>query len=622
MVPPGTAEGEGSPNPSPPVDSPSRPAGLARRALPWGFLALVAVLYVMDASAWVHASDPWTWGDGSVHASRTAAYRTWMFEGPGFRDPTGLVPIFGYGPLYYLTAAPFLQFMEVPHFALAAATMLFGTLGLVGVFLTARALAGPSAGGFAALLLATLPLFRLHTWDAMLDVPGASLAILALGALFASEGFRRTGWSVVCGLAFAGTLLVRWPVAAGLFPVVLAVAAHCVQRSYPTHRTLAVAAFLVGAAGIVAGFVYAPEVRPTAVGPASLLGLGLTLAVWFGVGRVGPRPVANLLLAAGLVLALSAPAFLCVRREVLGTVGIHMGTVAIEEAEPGQHLTGASGVALALAQGLRFWELGAVGSVLAGLGLLQALFHPRARWLVAGLLVFCLGTWGFVLSTKFPMLERWLFPAVPALIAIAGAALFVLRLKGGAVIAAAAGLLAMFSAWSWRFPELPGHVAPDRFREEIDLRRGVAGAWVSMAWAFQPQPWGSLLPYRAQPWAIPDAFFQTVRTCQLRIAWRVSPTTLDRLDVGQAVQAFNQQLRRRCPQATSEVPPPERDPWGAGYAAWVLVYDAGAPDLENELTQHVGWPSRFALAPHDGIVAMLATRGVAPPPGPPPPRSP
>ena len=94
----------------------------------------------------------------------------------------------------------------------------------------------------------------------------------------------------------------------------------------------------------------------------------------------------------------------------------------------------------------------------------------------------------------------------------------------------------------------------------------------------------------------------------MRIAWQVSPRVLNRIDVQHAVQEFNARLQQTCPEATSEVPAAGEDPLDPAYNAWVLRYDAQTPELEWEMTRRLGHPSRFALDPHNGVIAVLVTR--------------
>jgi hypothetical protein len=286
-------------------------------------LAVLATVYVADAVAWSARSDPWIWGDGSLHNVRSIQALLQLVD-HGRLEPADLLSQSDYGPLYYLVAAPVLWVLGVGQPSFVLVNALFGVAGLVGVFLIARSLAGPRAGLFAAFALATLPLFRVHSFDGMLDQPGMAMAALALGALLSAEGFRRPGWSLLAGLATGAALLTRWPGAIGLVPVFVAVGLGAALRAPGRQRWWSLGLSASGLVLLIAVFAFVSPPDPRLLAPATLVGallaLGLALlarAPW------APRAPLGLAAAGAGVVGLAGPFYLCARDTVLYSIAVH-----------------------------------------------------------------------------------------------------------------------------------------------------------------------------------------------------------------------------------------------------------------------------------------------------------
>jgi 4-amino-4-deoxy-L-arabinose transferase-like glycosyltransferase len=618
-MPPGDSDGFGARAPL--------KAGLVVAAL-----ALLGLVYVTDAVAWASRSDPWIWGDGALHSVRSIlALRQWVDHGG--LDSTELLAQADYGPLYYLVAAPVLALLGPGQDSFALVNALFGLTGLAGVFLVARSLAGPRAGLFAAFSLATLPLFRFHSFDGMLDQPGMSVAALALGALLCSDGFRRPGWSLLAGLATGLALLTRWPGTIGLVPVFWVVAVVAALRLPGLQRGVAVALGLASVAALALGFTSLPVLEPRFLGPSTSLGLLLAVGLCLGaLSRRAPRSALGLASACVAVVGLAGPFYLCAREDILVSIAVHQVHFAREAGPDGGLYAGALARLVALVEGLRDWQLGGVGFALLAVGLAVGLWRPRSRGKLLLLLLFAATTWSFVLLTKRPLLERWVFPVVAALLPIAAAAPFARAFPGRRWVLAALALPLAAQAWGWWFPFYPGLYEPDALHGEVDFYQQDASLrprlppW-GLGWAFLPHPFASMRPYGKRDRWHSTGMWDVDPDRSLRVAWLAHPDLPPGFDGEAARQALEQRLLEMSPRA-SLVEPGREDPWAAGHDAWVLVYPRGEPSLELEAARRVDRLWRGPIYRRDGVEVVLVRSHVvtepdepfdpeasAPPPG-------
>jgi 4-amino-4-deoxy-L-arabinose transferase-like glycosyltransferase len=122
----------------------------------------------------------------------------------------------------------------------------FALLGLVAAYLAGRALAGPWAGVAAAAVLAVAPPYPTYAVQVSADLPGTTLALLALACLLTARGRRRA-------YAAGGLLLAaaEW-VKLDAFLVVLPALAYVPLRRLGLAVVAALAASVVGLA-VVAG---------------------------------------------------------------------------------------------------------------------------------------------------------------------------------------------------------------------------------------------------------------------------------------------------------------------------------------------------------------------------------
>jgi hypothetical protein len=122
-------------------------------------------------------------------------------------------------------------------------------LGMAMTYVLGRAVAGGAGGVVAAVLFATAPFLVLTLLRFQLDVPLAAMVATALVALRQTDGFRRRGWSMACGLVLGVGLLTKLPFVVYVAPALALVAVRGRSRRALAHGVLAL---------VVAGLVAAP----------------------------------------------------------------------------------------------------------------------------------------------------------------------------------------------------------------------------------------------------------------------------------------------------------------------------------------------------------------------------
>ncbi|HEV8614712.1 MAG TPA: glycosyltransferase family 39 protein [Methylomirabilota bacterium] len=160
-----------------------------------------------------------------------------------------------YPPLVPCAAA--VVYRLAPSDAAAAQAVILGFLGLgmVAVYLLGRRLVSDTAGVVAAVVYGTAPFVLFSALRFQLDLPLAAMVTLGLLAILATEGWRRTGASVLAGLVFGLGMLTKPPFAAYVLPAVLWVLLR--ERS---RRALGNAALAAAVALVLALPWYGPRV--------------------------------------------------------------------------------------------------------------------------------------------------------------------------------------------------------------------------------------------------------------------------------------------------------------------------------------------------------------------------
>ena len=150
----------------------------------------------------------------------------------GIRGMQLLLMSAGYRPMQeiYSSQGPLLLDMLFPLYRLFGETLgaarlavgVYSLLGLLGVYLAARAMGGPVGGVVAALLLTLSPNYLRYSRQALAEVPALAPAILAVAAAFEYQRSGRRLWLIVAGLLLGIALLVKPIIMAAVAPVALA----------------------------------------------------------------------------------------------------------------------------------------------------------------------------------------------------------------------------------------------------------------------------------------------------------------------------------------------------------------------------------------------------------------
>src|SRR5262249_12780202 len=168
-----------------------------------------------------------------------------------------------------------------------------------------------TAGVAAAWMFGMAPFVVFSTLRFQLDLPLAALVATALLVLVLTDGFNRTGWSLLLGVVFGVGMLTKPPFAVYLVPAVLWVLLTERHRRAVLNATLAVLVAvtvsvgwygprLVGMPRQIAFRAVthaAEEGKPPALSAAGLAFYPMSLPMQLGL-------LATILLAAGIVVAL------------------------------------------------------------------------------------------------------------------------------------------------------------------------------------------------------------------------------------------------------------------------------------------------------------------------------
>ncbi len=135
---------------------------------------------------------------------------------------------------------------------LRLANMALALVGLLAVYVTARAVAGPIAGLAAAGLLSIAPSYPTFAAEISADLPGCVLAALSLACIVAPTRRRRL-WLVAGGVLFAAAELVKLDAFILLLPVLLYCAARRLRPADLGIAAAAAATTLLASAAVLGG---------------------------------------------------------------------------------------------------------------------------------------------------------------------------------------------------------------------------------------------------------------------------------------------------------------------------------------------------------------------------------
>lgn len=114
-----------------------------------------------------------------------------------------------YPPLVPCTAALAYRLWPTDEASAQTVILLFLGLGMAATHLLGRRFAGGAAGVVAATAFGTAPFVVYISVRFQLDLPLAAMVALAIEALFRTEGFRRSGWSLGVGIVVGLGLLTK-----------------------------------------------------------------------------------------------------------------------------------------------------------------------------------------------------------------------------------------------------------------------------------------------------------------------------------------------------------------------------------------------------------------------------
>ena len=132
--------------------------------------------------------------------------------------------------------------------AAQAVILLFLGLGMAATYLLGRELGGSTAGVAAAWIFGSAPFVLYTALRFQLDLPLAAMVALGLWTLARTDGFTRTGASLLAGVAFAAGMLVKPPFAAYLLGPVVWLLAR--ERSWTAVRNFGLAVVVAAALGL------------------------------------------------------------------------------------------------------------------------------------------------------------------------------------------------------------------------------------------------------------------------------------------------------------------------------------------------------------------------------------
>jgi hypothetical protein len=155
-----------------------------------------------------------------------------------------------YPPGYPVLMIPWLRFL--PHNGILAPFRTNQTIGLLllaGSFVLYLALERPLAGGLAALLLATQPVFVTFSRSSMSDLSGGAVTVLAFALVYLGLAWRRR-WLIYCAAIVLGLSLCIRPQLVFMAPLLIAMALFPVTDSWTKwfmHCCLTLVVFAVAA---------------------------------------------------------------------------------------------------------------------------------------------------------------------------------------------------------------------------------------------------------------------------------------------------------------------------------------------------------------------------------------
>ncbi len=581
--------------------------------------AAVVLIFGVDLLAWSDLSDSWLHTDSTIHFDRTRIFARDL-GGPRAGELQTLV---GYGPLPYLLGAVMMRLEGTATVgAMLHGMLIFSALGAVGTALAAARIAGRWCAPVAAALLLGLPVWRTHTMDLMVDLPGAALAILAVGLLLWSDGLERKAWLAGAALVTGLALVTRWPAAFLLVPAWGLALLHAGWRAGgPPWRPLV---GLLPALGAVT-LPLLPLLLGARAAPLPLLIL-LPLALAALGGWLLFRPPGGRAswwlrsLAAGLLLAAPVLAMTLWAPEGL------MATLHAQlELEAAYDPAGASELPLPQRAWRAItvivaWQSGPVVAVAALLALLLALVRPPwpRRRLVAVALLLLPAAVNFVaiLETVGEPDERHALSSLPALVACAGAlpGLVAWRARAGRalgwLLGGALGAVGLLGILAWHFPALPGVVSAEPWHQDINMVRGEPRLRGLEGGA----PWASLLPHEASSLGgLAEALEDELRGSPACWAWLLDDQARRAVRVVDLVRATEALIMDRGGRAMAEDILDRQGSRPADYDGVVVMEPADGALLGWARCALPGWRELVSLEYEGFRVTALWPGG--PPPG-------
>lgn len=572
---------------------PERPPLLS--TAPWVVMVLLVGLAAWDYLDWAQRSAAWVHQDGIIHLGRMTVFADLMSGAGSSESPTSIV---GYGPLVYIVTGALMVWQGAQTWLVGVyAQLIFSSLGLLGTGLLAARLGGPWSGPVAVALLAGTPIWRAHSMDLMVDMPGAALCALALGLLASSDGLRRGGWiagaAVVSGLA----LVTRWPVVFVLGPAwALMVGLAAVHAEGGRGQR----ALTVMGIGVAAGILL---VAPLLSGPASPgvrgLAWALTSAAGLALLWAGRRSHWGLRALGGAVLlvATTVPITLWAPEGLTAAMGVQLD----------MHGGGTPTSGLGLGHGMRVvvdWVSGTPLLIAGGAGFLLAVRRTPGNSLVmatsatANLLV--------VLRLLHEPDDRHVLASLPVVAAFAGALVHLvppaLRLAAGGGL----GGLGLAGLLLWHIPDAPGVTRPDRWHRDINLVREVGVPRNPLLWPQSGQLWVSLLPFdggaEATVATLLHGAFGGREAC---IAWVVSPDIRSELEVAKTVHALEGPMHAQGLQIFGEEPT-DRPGAQLGDYDGAVVFSLPDSDLPQRVLHTLNTSQLVGEVPlEDWVVAVV-----------------
>ncbi|MCB4756992.1 MAG: glycosyltransferase family 39 protein [Elusimicrobia bacterium] len=175
----------------------------------WVFaLLMLAVINGFVLWRWVKADTrPVSW-DEAIHTSVAYDYQD-RIKNEGFLEV--LKPAyFHYPPLYHLTLAAALKFVDDPADAGALANFFYLSMLMAAVFLIGKELLNSWAGFTAAFLISSYPMVAEIARVPLIDLALTSWVSWAVLCLIKSDNFKKPSWSIGFGVSFALGMLTKW----------------------------------------------------------------------------------------------------------------------------------------------------------------------------------------------------------------------------------------------------------------------------------------------------------------------------------------------------------------------------------------------------------------------------